>query len=439
MSDITPKNVHETLSKFMLADGMEFVLDLKRSHGSFLHDSMTGKEYLDFFTFFASLPIGFNHPELTTPEFIEKLGWAAVNKPSNSDLYTVEMAEFVEAFARIAGVDYLPHLFFVSGGGLAVENALKTAMDWKVRKNMAAGAGERGTKILHFEEAFHGRTGYTLTVTNTADPRKYMYFDRFDWPRVLNPKAIFPLEGENLAKVQEAEKESIRQITEHIDRNGLDIAAILIEPIQGEGGDNHFRKEFIQELWNITRKNDILLIFDEIQSGMGLTGKWWAHQHYDVKADIIAFGKKSQVCGIMASDRVLEVEKNVFQESSRLNSTWGGNLIDMIRAQKYVEIIEKEGLVQNAAVMGSYLVEELEKIKDDSNGKISNVRGKGMMIAFDLENGEKRAAAIDSIKQQGVLVLPCGYNSIRLRPPLNVSKEECNTALKAFRTAIDKI
>ena len=440
MSNIKPENVHEVLSKYMLADGMEYVVDLKKSHGSWLVDSRTGKEYLDFFTFFASLPIGFNHPKLTTREFMDKLAYVAVNKPSNSDLYTVEMAEFVETFARVAMKEPFKHLFFVSGGALAVENALKTAMDWKVKKNIAKGLKEeKGHKILHFQQAFHGRTGYTISLTNTADARKYLYFDRFDWPRVLNPKVVFPLTDENISNVKAAEKKSIEQIYDFIKKEGDDIAAIIIEPIQGEGGDNHFRKEFMQKLRQITLENEMLLIFDEVQSGMGLTGKWWAEEHYDVFGDIVAFGKKAQVCGIMATDRILEIEKNVFEESSRLNSTWGGNLVDMVRSQKYLEIIEEESLVDNAAKMGNYIVKGLLELGKNQGEKMSNIRGKGLMIAFDLNNGDKRNETIALVRSKNVIVLPCGERSVRLRPPLNVSEEECNIALDAITYAINNL
>ncbi len=440
MSNIKPQEVHGVLSKYMLADGMEFVVDLDRSHGCYLNDLNTGKEYLDFFTFFASLPIGFNHPDLMTKEFKEKLARASVNKPSNSDLYTVEMAEFVETFFRVAvkSTD-LKHLFFVDGGGLAVENALKTAMDWKVRKNFAKGLKtEKGHKIIHFQEAFHGRTGYTLSLTNTADPRKYMYFAKFDWPRVLNPKVKFPLNEINLADVKRKEEECIAQIKNILAQDKDDIAAFIMEPIQGEGGDNHFRPEFVKQIRALADENDFLLIFDEVQTGMGLTGKWWAYEYFGVPADIIAFGKKSQTCGIAASKRVEEVEKNVFAESSRLNSTWGGNLTDMVRAKKYLEVIEKEKLVENAANMGKYMTDSLLAL-GTKYPKITNIRGKGLMIAFDFETSEIRNKAVDEIKNNGVLVLPCGNRSIRLRPALNVAKKECDQALTAFENAFKAV
>ncbi len=431
---IPANKVHETLSKYMLVDGFPVVVDLEKSHGSFLVDAITGKEYVDFFTFFASAPIGFNHPKMTTPEFIEKLGKVAVNKPSNSDLYTVEMAEFVETFATIAKPDYMKHLFFVSGGALAVENALKTAFDWKVRKNLKKGKGEKGYKVIHFKQAFHGRTGYTLSLTNTFDPRKTMYFPTFDWPRIDNPKLRFPITDEVIKEVEEAEKKAIQQIKDVIAKDGDDIACLIIEPIQGEGGDNHFRKEFFKELETICKESDIMFIVDEVQTGIGLTGKMWAYQHFDIKPDIIAFGKKTQVCGIMVSDRVDEVENNVFVESSRINSTWGGNLVDMVRSTKYLQIIDEEKLVDNAAKMGEYLMKKLNEMAERK--PITNIRGKGLFCAFDLPNTDHRDKVFSAGLEKGVLILKSGEKSIRFRPPLNIKQEEIDKGLSILEEII---
>ena len=132
-----------------------------------------------------------------------------------------------------------------------------------------------------------------------------------------------------------------------MNENPDDIAALIIEPIQGEGGDNHFRKEFFHTLRRLCDEYDMMFILDEVQTGVGLTGKMWAYQHFDFEPDILAFGKKTQVCGIMVSNRVDEVKDNVFKVSSRLNSTWGGNLVDMVRCQKYLEVIKEENLVKN--------------------------------------------------------------------------------------------
>ena len=427
---IEPSNVHITLAKYMLADGLDLVLDLKKSKGCRIYNSRTGKYMLDGFSFFASAPLGCNHPKLTMPEFIKKLGEIAVNKPTNSDLYTVEMAEFVDSFAKHAVPSNFKHLFFVSGGALAIENGLKTAFDWKIRKNMENGKGENlGTQIIHFKEAFHGRTGYTLSMTNTFNLNKIKYFTKFDWPRITNPKITFPLNKENLENVQELEKQAVSEIETAVADNPDDIAALIIEPIQGEGGDNHFRKEFFIELRRLCDEHEMMFILDEIQTGVGLTGKMWAYEHFDFQPDIIAFGKKTQVCGIMVGKRVDEIKDNVFTVSSRLNSTWGGNLVDMVRCQKYLEVIDEENLVKNAEMQGKHLLEGIEELAQQYPGKISNARGRGLMCAFDLSNPEKRDELKDKLYAEDLVVLGCGATTIRFRPPLIISSEEIDEAL----------
>jgi L-lysine 6-transaminase len=433
---VSPAEVHATIGDHMLADGFDVVLDLEKSEGTRLYDSRSGTWFLDLFTCFASSPIGFNHPKMREPAFVDKLGRVAVNKPSNSDLYTVEMAEFVDAFGRLAAPKELPHLFFISGGALAVENALKAAFDWKVRKNIAGGVNEpdapddrvKGAKVVHFQQAFHGRTGYTLSLTNTFDKRKIQYFPKFDWPRIPNPKIRFPLEGENLTDVVEREGAAVAAVERAFDDNPDDIAAILIEPIQGEGGDNHFRPEFLQELRRIADERDAMLIFDEIQTGMGLTGSMWAFQQMGVTPDIAAFGKKTQVCGIMVSDRIHEAQDNVFVVSSRINSTWGGNLVDMVRCQRYLEIIHEEDLIANAARMGERFLDGLNSVAGDL---LTNVRGRGLMCAFDLPTSEQRKDFLIRLRGNGVMALPCGPVTVRFRPPLTITADEVDEGVGA--------
>jgi len=430
--------VHETLGKHILADGMDPVIDLKSSHGSWLVDRKDGREYLDLFSMFASLSVGYNHPHIL--ENRDRLAEAALNKPTNSDIYSTQMAEFVDTFGRVAQPDYLPYAFFIEGGGLAVENALKVAFDWKVRKNLEAGNGEKGTKVIHFDECFHGRTGYTLSLTDSPDPRKTLYFPKFDWPRITTPKLFFPPTEDSIAKTVALEEKAKREIENAIVENLHDIAAIILEPIQGEGGDNHFRKEFMEYLRTIADENDIMLIYDEVQSGVGVTGKMWAHEHYGERAkpDIISFGKKTQVCGIFVSNRVDEVENNVFHESSRINSTWGGNLVDMVRFTLYLEIIEKENLVAQASETGTYLLSELEKLSDEYSN-ISNARGKGLFCAFDLPNGDDRDVLANLITKEGALILGCGLKSIRFRPHLNITPDEIDLGISMIKKALAKL
>jgi L-lysine 6-transaminase len=437
---VAPQNVRSTIAKHLIADGYDLVLDLEESQGLSLYDSQHKERYLDFFSFFASNPLGMNHPKLANDEFRHKLGQAAVNKPSNSDIYTEEMAAFVEQFDQTGIPDYLPHAFFISGGALGVENALKTAFDWKVRKNFQKGyRREKGLKVMHFEQAFHGRTGYTLSLTNTL-PSKTKYFTQFDWPRVLNPAMTYPATDEHINETIEKEGRAIAQAERHFEENKDDIACIIIEPIQAEGGDHHFRPEFHQALRDLADRYEAMFIYDEVQTGVGLTGKFWAHEHF-VKPDIIAFGKKMQVCGMLASTRVDEVENNVFEESSRINSTWGGNLVDMVRSGRILQVIEEENLVQNAAEVGEYLQQKIDNLAEKYE-YITNPRGKGLLCAIDLPDTHTRDAVLEECFNNNLMILGCGTHTIRFRPPLIVQNGHIDEGIeiieKSYEAAISK-
>jgi len=431
-----PEDVHEDLSKMMLVDGFDFVLDLNNSSGRQFIDAKTGKTYHDFFSFFAAMPIGINHPKLRTQEFVEHIGNSAINKPSNSDVYTEQMAAFVNTFRETAVPDYFHHLFLVDGGALAVENALKTAFDWKVRKNIQNGkSSTHGRQIIHFEQAFHGRSGYTMSLTNT-DPNKVMYFPKFDWPRIVNPKLSFPLTEENIEETIKLEKKAVAQIKKAFTENKDDIAAIIIEPIQGEGGDNHFRNEFLKELKNLTEENEALLIFDEVQTGVGITGTMWAHEQMEVEPDIMAFGKKTQVCGILAGSKIDEVEDNVFEKSSRINSTWGGNLVDMVRSTRNFEIIEEDNLVLNARLMGDYLAGKIEELASEFPELISNPRGRGLFRAFTLPSKSLRKIFRETAYEKGLIILGCGDRSIRFRPTLDIREDDIDKGMDIIRDVL---
>ena len=431
---IDSKNVRATLGKHILADGYEPVMDMEKSHGSWLVDERDGSEYLDMFSMFASGAVGYNHPDIQAGK--DRLTAAALYKPTLSDIYNIQYAEFVEKFSNTAIPEYLPHAFFIEGGALGVENALKVAFDWKVRKNMEKGKGEKGGKIIHFKQAFHGRTGYTLSLTNTSDPRKTMYFPKFDWPRIDIPKLSFPITDIVLQEVEKNERIAIDQIKTALANNKDDVAALIIEPIQGEGGDNHFRDEFFVALRQLCDENEMLFIMDEVQTGIGITGKWWAHQHFSVKPDIISFGKKTQVCGLLAGKRIEEVENNVFSESSRINSTFGGNLADMVRFHIILEIMEKENLPENAKNMGDFLLGELGNLAEEFPAYVTNPRGLGLFAAFDLPSQTERDKVIGGLMKNKLLMLPSGDNAIRFRPHLNVTKEDLTTSLEIINATI---
>ena len=429
---ISPDQVQDMLSKHLLVDGFDLTFDMEKSKGVYIYDSKYNRTLLDFFTCFASVPLGYNHPKMLNDESFKKnLLQAALVNPSNSDIYTQQYAQFIETFGRVGIPDYLPHAFFISGGALAVENALKAAMDWKVQKNFARGYKyEKGFKVLHFEHAFHGRSGYTLSLTNTL-PVKTRWFAKFDWPRVEHPTIKFPLTDESFEDLLYREARVIKQIHQAFEENKDDICAIIIEPIESEGGDNHVRKEFMIQLRQLADEHEALLIYDEIQTGVGLTGKFWCHEHFGAEArpDIIAFGKKMQVCGILAGPRIDEIECNVFNVPSRINSTWGGNLTDMVRATKILDIIAEDKLCEQAARTGFYLQNKLSHIAIKNN-IISNIRGKGLLTAFDFPDKATRDRFIALGMERNAMFLGCGTNSIRFRPALIIEEKHIDEGIE---------
>ncbi|SBS71937.1 putative L-lysine-epsilon aminotransferase [uncultured Mycobacterium sp.] len=433
-SAVEPGDVRTVLARSILADGLDLILDLERSSGSCLVDARDGTRYLDMFTFFASSALGMNHPALAGDvAFRAELAQAAINKPSNSDVYTVPMARFVDTFARVLGDPDLPHLFFVDGGALAVENALKVAFDWKSRHNEARGIDPAlGTRVLHLRGAFHGRSGYTLSLTNT-DPVKVARFPKFDWPRIDAPYVRPGLDGRAMDAL---EAESLRQARAAFEAHPHDIACFIAEPIQGEGGDRHFRPQFFGAMRALCDEYDALMIADEVQTGCGITGTAWAYQQLGFTPDVVAFGKKTQVCGVMAGRRVDDVADNVFAVSSRINSTWGGNLVDMVRSRRILEVIEADGLFANAAEMGAYLLAGLRELARQLPDAVRDVRGRGLMCAFSLPTAEHRDAVLGALWDRGVIMLGSGPDSVRFRPALTVTRSEIDRALAALREVL---
>ena len=436
---VSPRDVHAVLGRYQLVDGYEFVVDLDRSHGVWIHDSVSGNEYLDAFTCFASCPLGFNHPELMEEAFSKEILKASRNKIANSDLYTTELADFVECFGSQLTPKEYPHHFWVSGGTLAVENALKTAFDWKARKLGRVSFDEdvNDLVILHFKQAFHGRSGYTMSLTNTI-PDKVGLYPKFDWPRVSNPFCEFDHEGNITNDVEAAEVIACQEIERAFDDPENHIAAILIEPMQGEGGDNHFRYQFLEKLRHYADEREALLIFDEVQTGFYGSGKPWFFQHTTVEPDVVCFGKKTQVCGIFANTRIDEIEDNVFHRSSRINSTWGGNLVDMVRCTQYMKIIKRDGIADHITKVGNHMIAKLREMSKETDS-FSSVRGKGSLIAFTMQDADHRDAMINSLQEAFVIALPCGTRSVRFRLPLIMTIEEADELLSRTSDALQSM
>jgi L-lysine 6-transaminase len=424
-----------TLRKYVTGDLVDIVVDLDSSSGSRLRDLRDGTEYLDMTMFFSSAPLGHGHPALRDPAFEQGLVRAARSKPSNPDFATVEQARFATTFRRVAGDSELPLLFFVEGGTLAVENALKVAFDWKTKRNSRAGVAARGSRVLHLEHAFHGRSGYTLSLTNT-EPVKIRDYPMFDWPRIPSP-AVPPGPVWSTPELLLQERVALDAAEAALRRYGAEVACFLYEPIQGEGGDRHLRPEFLRAMQELCRRYDVLTIADEVQTGGGLTGRMWAYQSLGLAPDLVAFGKRLQVCGLMGGRRVLDVQDNAFREASRLGSTWGGSLVDMVRATRILEVIETDGVLDHTRRMGELLLSKLGLLVGEFPDLLREARGRGLMCALSFQDPALRDTAIAHARDaHRALFLPCGPDSLRWRPSLTVQPDELVDALAALRETL---
>ncbi|BBJ37317.1 putative aminotransferase class-III [Streptomyces antimycoticus] len=435
---VPPQAALDTLRRHVRLDGFDLVLDLGRSSGSTLVDARDGAEYLDLMTFSGSLPLGMNHPDMAQDaRFMADLAQAALHKVTNPDIYTAEYARFVDTFTQVLGDPALPHLFFIDGGALAVENALKTAFDWKARRTGAT-SGD-GLSALHLEGAFHGRSGYTLSLTNAGDRAVTDLYPALRWPRIPTPGLRFPLE-EHAGQVRDAEAEALRAARRHFAEHPGRIACFIAEPVQGAGGDVHLSSGFLYAMQELCREHDALFVLDEVQTGCGMSGSAWCYQRLGLEPDVVAFGKKTQVCGIMAGRRVDGVPENALAVSSRLGSTWGGNLVDMVRATRILEIVEDQSLIVEADRKGAGLLARLRAVAAAHPEHVSNVRGRGLICAFDMPDGPTRDEVLSRLRtEERVLLLPGGERGIRFRPSLAVSRDDLERGAEAIDRTLAKV
>lgn len=420
-----------SLRRHVLVDGFDLVLDLDRSRGSTLVDARSGESFLDMFTFFASNALGMNHPAMHDPDVEQRLLTAARHKPSNSDVYSAPLADYVDTFDRVLGIDRLPWHFMVEGGALAVANALKAAFDWKSRRNEAAGRDPKlGMKVLHLRHAFHGRSGYTLSLTNT-DPVKTERFPTFDWPRIPSPALRFPLDEHEQANA-DAEDAALQAAAEAFAAHPHDIACFLAEPIMGEGGDRHLSPRFLQAMQALCHEHEALFVVDEVQTGVGMTGTAWAHEQLGIEPDLLAYGKKTHVCGVLGGGRLDDEPAHVWRTSSRINSTFGGSLVDMVRATVMLDVIERDGLIARAGELGATLLTRLQDLQA-RHEVVDNARGRGLFCAVDLPSTEMRDDVRSRLlHDERVILLGCGPRSLRFRPALTVEPHDLDRAVDAL-------
>lgn len=367
--------------------------------GSYFED-IDGNAFLDFASQVASNPLGYNHPKLLN--VLKEYQNVSPIKYGGQDFTIIEHLEMIQKLTSITPKK-LDTAFLCNSGAEANENSIKIAM--RKRKETKFG--------ISFTNGWHGRTIGALSLTNSKS---------------LHTKHYLKIPVKRLPFNENAEEELERIIQSEADPN--EIGFIIMECIQGEGGYHIAKKEMVQDIRKKCKKYGIPLIMDEVQSGIGRTGKWWAFQHYGIEPDIMSSAKALQVGACISS-------KKMFPESGAISSTWGGgHILDLAMGMTIIDEIKKKKLLKNAEKKGKEIQKRLFELKEKT--KIENVRGIGLMQAFDLENAQEKKEFIHECFKKGLIVLGCGINTIRIIPALNVNEKELNEGMNIIEETAKK-
>lgn len=387
------RRIVKKAKKFLIETTFAYPLVIKDGRGCFLQD-IDENVYLDFNSSICTHNVGYSHPEIM--KVIQEYTNLGAQKIAGQDFYNEEAVRLAEKLVKITPRN-LTKALFINSGAEAVENAIKLAYR---KKGPLPGIACTG--------AFHGRTLGALSFTDSKAVQKK------NFPEVNNELIKFCMDDKD---------PDINQLEEIIKREA-EPAFVIVECIQGEGGYRVASKKFIKTLRKVTKRYDVPLIIDEIQSGMGRTGKWWSFEHYGVKPDIMTAGKSLQVGATITS------KKYDPHEPGAVSSTWGGgHRLDLAIGLKTIEIIEKEKLMKNAKKMGKYFMKRLKELKEKYPEKILDVRGLGLMIGIEIVNEKLRDKIVKEAFKQGLLLLGCGFRSIRIAPPLIINESEADHGL----------
>ncbi|KAI1768785.1 4-aminobutyrate aminotransferase [Hypoxylon sp. FL1150] len=431
--------VFDTRSLNMLAD-------YTKSVGNYIVDP-DGNALLDVYAQIASIPVGYNNPTLKKAAESPEMVTALINRPALGNFPSHDWADILETGILKVAPKGLNQVFTGMAGSDANETAFKAAFMWRRQRerggpavefteeelsssmlNQTPGASE--LSILSFKSAFHGRLFGTLSTTRSKPIHK-LDIPAFDWPHATFPQLKYPLE-EHEAENAQAEADSLAEVEHLIKNYRVPPAAVIVEPIQSEGGDNHASPAFFRGLRALTKKHGVLLIVDEVQTGVGATGKFWAHDHWDLPEppDMVTFSKKAQTAGYYYGDPSLRPNKPY-----RQFNTWMGDPARAILFRAIVDEIQRHDLVANTARVGDYLFSSLQKLSDKYPGQFENLRGKGQgtFIAFD---NPKRDEFLKKAKKFGVNIGGSGESAVRLRPMLIFEKHHADILLEALEKVV---
>jgi 4-aminobutyrate aminotransferase / (S)-3-amino-2-methylpropionate transaminase len=409
--------------------------DSAKSRGCYLVD-VDGNTLLDLYGHIACVPIGYNHPAMTEALRSGRFDWAIGHRPALGINPPAEWVEVVEkALMRIAPPG-LSKVYAVTSGAEAVENAVKIAFAWKAARRRGGAApsaqdladcmdnrqaSANRMRVLSFRGAFHGRSLGALSLTRSKPIHK-LDFPAFDWPVLPFPGSRFPL-AEHAAENAAAEAEVLTQ-AEALLRVG-DLAAVIVEPIQGEGGDRHASPAFFRALRQLCLDHEAAFIADEVQTGGGATGRWWAHEAWGlaVPPDIVTWSKKLQLGGFHLREELFPAEP------WRVFNTFLGDPLRAAQLEVIIEVVERDGLLAHTARTGQALVEGLQELERRFPGLCGQARGEGTFAAIDLRDTATRDRLLDGLRERGVEAGGSGTCSLRFRPALVFAQPHVDLAL----------
>lgn len=437
----------EELSTVYDTKAAYFVTDYYKSLGNYIVDA-DGNTLLDSYCQISSIALGYNNPELLKTAHSDEMAVALCNRPALACFPSTDYYEILKKGLLSAAPKGLDKVCTAHTGSDANEMAFKAALMFQANKRRGGKPfteeelstvmenqlpGTSDMVILSFDKAFHGRLFGSLSTTRSKAIHK-LDIPAFDWPKAPFPALKYPLdkyEAENKAE----EDRCLEELEKIIISYPSKIAALIIEPVQSEGGDNHASPAFFQGIRAITKKHDVIMIIDEVQTGGGGSGKMWLHEHYDVVPDIMTFSKKMQNAGFFFSEEGLAGD-----QPFRQFNTWCGDPSKALIAKTIVEQIKDKDLLKNTTETGDYLYNKIEALSNKYE-KLLNLRGKGrgFFIAFDLATPELRNKLVAECKALGLNIGGCGDQGIRLRPALVFEKKHADILVDILDKAFSKL
>ncbi|KAK5576388.1 hypothetical protein RB653_007530 [Dictyostelium firmibasis] len=441
------KALVEKLNKLQDPRAAHFFADYANSRGNYIAD-VDGNILLDLYCQIASIPIGYNNPELIKAAKSDRWVSAIINRPSLGVLPPKDWPALIENSFMQVSPKGLNQVFTAMCGSCANECAFKAVfMHYQHIKRGGKPftpeelsscmkneqPGSPSLSILSFKKGFHGRTFGTLSTTRSKAIHK-LDIPAFDWPAATFPDLKYPL-AEHAKENREIEDRCLQEVESLIKTWHIPVAGLIVEPIQAEGGDNYATPYFFQGLRDITKKHGVSMIVDEVQTGMGATGKFWAHEHWNLTSppDIVTFSKKMQAAGFYHN---LDYRPS---ESYRNFNTWMGDPVRALELEVVIGEIKKNHLLDNVVITGNYLKEGLFDIASRYPGIIQNIRGEGTFLAIDLPTPAERDRIISHIRLLGVEMGGCGERSIRFRPMLVCQPSHINQFLNRFDTTMKEL